>query len=192
VPRVTALRAERTRRAVRVELDGEPWRVLPLEPVVRAGLAVGVELDRTRARTLGRELRRAGALRAATRALARRDRSEASLAAHLAARGVAPSHRRETVAALERAGHVDDARFAGARARGLADRGYGDAAIAFDLDREGVGADVVAGALAALEPEQRRAAAIVDRDGRSPRVARRLAARGFDAETVEAVLGFDD
>jgi regulatory protein len=188
VPRITALRAERSGRAVRIELDGKPWRALPLEPVVRAGLAVGIELDRPRARMLGRELRRAGALGTATRALARRDRSEAALAAHLAARGVPPSDRRETVAALERAGYVDDARFAHARAHALAGRGYGDAAIAFDLERQGVGAAVVSDALAGLEPEERRAAAIVARDGGSARVARRLAAHGFDADTVEAVL----
>src|SRR6266511_748438 len=55
---VTALRAA-GRGRVRVELDGQAWRVLPLEPVVRAGLAEGVELDRARLRTLARELRRA-------------------------------------------------------------------------------------------------------------------------------------
>lgn len=188
-PRVTALRAERGAR-VRVELDGEPWRVLPLEAVVRAGLAVGIELDRPRARTLGRELRRVGAVKAATRALARRDRPEAELTAHLAARGVAPAARRETVDALERAGYVDDARFAAGRAAALAERGYGDAAIRFDLERQGVDAGPTDEALAALAPEEHRAAAIVARDGSSPRVARRLAARGFDADTVEAVLDF--
>jgi SOS response regulatory protein OraA/RecX len=188
LPRVTALRAERSGRVVRIELDGEPWRTLPLEPVVRAGLAVGIELDRPRARTLGRELRRAGALRAAKRALARRDRSEAALAAHLAASGVAPTERRETVAALGRAGYVDDARFASSRAQTLAERGYGDTAIAFDLERQGVDLPVATEALAALEPEDRRAAVIVAREGATPRVARRLAARGFAAETLESVF----
>ena len=32
-------------------LDGESWRTLPAEVVLRAGLDVGVELDRERART---------------------------------------------------------------------------------------------------------------------------------------------
>src|SRR5436189_1674 len=46
---VTALRARPNGR-VAVDLDGGPWRTLPAEPVVRAGLAVGLELDRERAR----------------------------------------------------------------------------------------------------------------------------------------------
>ena len=39
-------------------LDGESWRTLPAEVVLRAGLDVGVELDRERARRVRRELRR--------------------------------------------------------------------------------------------------------------------------------------
>ena len=60
-PVVTALR-ERPRDRVEVELDGAPWRVVPAEAVVRAGLAPGRPLDRASARALGRELRRLQAL----------------------------------------------------------------------------------------------------------------------------------
>ncbi|MGH3055676.1 MAG: hypothetical protein ACRDL7_11935, partial [Gaiellaceae bacterium] len=66
---VTGLR-ERKRGRVAVELDGRPWRVLPADAVVRAGLAVGRPLDRQKARELGREVRRASALAAAARSLA--------------------------------------------------------------------------------------------------------------------------
>jgi SOS response regulatory protein OraA/RecX len=187
VTRITALRATSPGR-VRVELDGAHWRVLPLEAVVRAGLAAGVELDRPRARLLSRELRRLGALDTATRALARRDRSRAALASHLAARGVAPAHGRDALGTLERAGWVDDERFATDRAAALAARGYGDAAIRFDLERQGIEVSLVEVTLAALEGEEARAAAIVARDGATPRVARRLAAKGFAAETVETLF----
>jgi hypothetical protein len=60
---VTALRERRGH--VAVELDGQAWRTVPLEVVVRAGLAVELELDRPRLRLLRRELRRAEALAAA-------------------------------------------------------------------------------------------------------------------------------
>ena len=66
---VTALR-ERKRNRVAVELDGRPWRVLPADAVVRAGLAIGRPLDRHTARELAREIRRARALAQATRTLA--------------------------------------------------------------------------------------------------------------------------
>jgi regulatory protein len=156
---------------------------------VRAGLAVGVALDRPRARTLRRELRRAGALTAATRALARRERSAASLSAHLESRGVAPGERAEALGALERAGYVDDGRFAALRAAQLAARGYGDAAIRFDLERQGVARAPAEAALAALDPEERRAAAVVASRGATPSTARRLAARGFEEDTIESALG---
>ena len=69
-PVVTALRrAGRSRIAV--ELDGRPWRVLPAEPVLAAGLGAGVPLDRERARRLRTELRRVEARSAALSALSR-------------------------------------------------------------------------------------------------------------------------
>jgi regulatory protein len=173
---------------VRVELDGAPWRTLPLEPVVRAGLAVGLEIDRARARALRRELRRVGALTTATRALVRRERSAASLSAHLEARGVTPRERAEALDVLERAGYVDDARFAALRAATLAARGYGDRAIRFDLERQGVAAGEAEAALAALEPEADRAAALLARRGVSPTALRRLAARGFGENAIESAL----
>ena len=77
-PIITGLR-ERKRSRVAVELEGRPWRVLPTDAVVRAGLAVGRPLDRALARELARELRRVKALTAATRTLAASDRSERAL-----------------------------------------------------------------------------------------------------------------
>jgi len=173
---------------VRVELDGAPWRVVPGAAVVGAGLRVGGELDRERARTLRHELRRAEALAMATGALARREHSTADLDARLERRGVAPGERARAIAALQRAGYLDDDRFAAGRAAELAARGYGDEWIRLDLERHGVGRDVIEGMLAALPAESERAAEQAVRAGRGPSVARRLAAKGFTAESIESVL----
>ena len=187
---VTALRAVTAGR-VAVDLDGEPWRTLPLEAVVRAGLAAGRPLERAQARTLARELRRLDALRVATGALRRRGRSRRELAARLEERGVARRDRERTLATLSSVGLVDDTRFATERARTLADRGSGDALIRADLEARGVAAEAVASALEALEPERERAEVLVARHGRGPRTARRLAARGFDPDLVADLVAHD-
>ena len=188
MPVVTGLRAA-GRGRVRVELDGDAWRVLPLEPVVQAGLAEGVELDRPRLRTLARELRRARALSVAGRALARRDLSERRLRERLSRAGVAPAGTDEAVGTLLRAGLVDDERFASARALALAERGLGDAAIRFDLDQQGVAEATAETALAGLEPERDRAQRIVSMRGGGVATARYLARRGFGEDAVEAAAG---
>jgi SOS response regulatory protein OraA/RecX len=74
------------------------------------------------------------------------------------------------------------------RAEALAGRGFGDAAIRYDLEQEGLAAELVEEALAGLEPEPERARALVERRGAELRTVRWLAARGFDAATVEDVL----
>ncbi|MGH3041065.1 MAG: hypothetical protein ACRDNG_04895, partial [Gaiellaceae bacterium] len=71
-PTLTAVRRARPGR-VELEVDDRRWRVVPDAVVLRCGLAAGVELDRPLLRRLRRELRRAEALEAATRTIARRD-----------------------------------------------------------------------------------------------------------------------
>jgi regulatory protein len=188
VPIVTALREDRRGR-VSVELDGVPWRVVPTDVVVRAELAEGRELDRPTLRVLRRELRRAEALAVAARALRPRDLSEQCLEERLTRAAVAPAARAEALATLSRAGLVDDLRYAQGRSQALAARGYGDEAIAADLDRNGVSREVALEALAGLALETERAQEIVDRRGPGGRTARFLAARGFGEEAVEAALG---
>jgi SOS response regulatory protein OraA/RecX len=190
VPTVTGLREDRRGR-VAVELDGAPWRLLPVEVVVRSGLTEGRSLDRTALRTVRRELRRAEALSAATRALRARDLSALELRTRLEQRGVGEPVVEESVAALQDAGLVDDARLAAARAASMAGRGYGDAAIRDDLERRGVDGDVAEDALESLEPEERRARRLAAARGVGPRTARFLTGRGFSADAVEAACGPD-
>jgi SOS response regulatory protein OraA/RecX len=167
---VTALR-ERPRGMVDVELDGTPWRTLPVDAVVRSGLLAGRPLDREAARTLARELRRGRALRAGVRALRYRDLSRRALAERLPAGG-----REDALQTLERSGYLDDARAATLRAAALAGRGWGDEAIRVRLEGEGFDGEALAAAVAGLEPEHERAGRLLAQ-GRS---GRWLAARGFD------------
>jgi SOS response regulatory protein OraA/RecX len=165
---------------------------VPLEAAYRAGLAVGVELDSGALRELLAEIGRLEALSAALAALRYRDHSTSSLERRLERRGVAPSTRRRTLDTLTRAGAVDDARFAQTRAEALAGRGAGDLLIADDLGRQGIASELVEAALAALEPEPARAAAIVERRGSGPKTWRYLAAKGFAPETIESLVAEGD
>lgn len=181
---VTSLR-ERKRGKVEVQLDGEPWRVLPATVVVRAELRVGRRLDRETARLLARELRRDNALGRATRALSSRDRSRGELAARLEEAGVSEAARDEALGTLEAAGLVDDTRVAESRARELARRGYGDAAIRSDLRLRRISSETIAAAIEELDPEAERAACALGGEERTPKVLRRLASRGFSRDTLE-------
>src|SRR5262249_46525433 len=105
------------------------------------------------------------ALDAAARALARRDRSEADVLAVLRRKGVSEDEAVEAVETLRRLGAVDDERFAVAGAGSLAERGYGDIAIVFRLEREGLTRELVDRAVSALEPETERARRLVARRG---------------------------
>jgi SOS response regulatory protein OraA/RecX len=183
---VTALR-ERKRNRVAVELDGRPWRVLPTDAVVRAGLAVGRPLERTTARELAREIRRAEALAAATRSLAASDRSVGALEQRLARAGHSAAAREEALASLARAGAIDDARLAESRAELLARRGYGNTAIRADLRRRQIAAEVAADAVASLEPELERLRVTLEQQSLTPALLRRLAGRGFSRDTLDEV-----
>jgi SOS response regulatory protein OraA/RecX len=183
---VTGLR-ERKRGRVAVELDGLPWRVLPMDVVVRAGLGVGRPLDRRTARELARELRRARALAQATRLLAASGRSRGELEQRLARVRHSVPALEGAVDALERAGALDDARLAESRAEQLARRGYGDAAIRSDLRRRLIPAEEAAAAVVRLEPELERLRMLVEGQIVTPPLLRRLAARGFSRETLEEI-----
>ena len=185
-PVVTGLR-ERKRGRVAVELDGRPWRVLPIDAVARAGVAAGRPLDRSTARELAREVRRARALAAATRSLAASDRSQRALEQRLARAGHSAAACEEAIASLARTGAVDDVRLAESRAGLLARCGYGDAAIRADLRRRQIETDIAASAVAALEPEPERLRRVLEKERLTPVLLRRLAGRGFSRDNLEEV-----
>jgi SOS response regulatory protein OraA/RecX len=186
--RVTALRARGAGR-VAVEVDGEHWRVLPAEVVIRVGLTSGTELQRPLLRALRRELRRHRALATATRALRTRPLSARQLDERLQRAGFVAGERAEALAVARRAGFVDDERFAVSRAELLASRDRGDALIRHDLLSLGIAGEAVERALGALEPEAARAARAAARHGGAAAKARYLARRGFGEDAIEAALG---
>ena len=153
---------------------------------MRAGLDVGVDLNRDRARRLRRELKRHEAMERAARVLRSRDLSAAELDARLDRARIAPAARAETIERLTEAGALDDKRFAQSRARALADRGAGNLFVRHDLETRGIAPPAVEAAIALLEPETIRAARICARRGAGPKTARYLARKGFSEDAIES------
>ena len=174
---------------MKVELDGEPWRTVPVEVVLAAGLHVGLILERGHLRSIRRELRSREALGQASKILSRRDVSARGLAAELERRRVAPAARRETIARLRDVGAVDDRRAAKRRAELLADRGAGDLLIRADLEARDFSREIAEAAVGALTLEAERARAIVAGRGAGPATARYLARKGFGEDAIESALG---
>ena len=129
------------------------------------------------------------ALDRAARVLARRDHSTESLRAKLERSGISAQAQEGAVEMLARAGYLDDVRFARDRAAHLAARGYGDEWIRADLGAQGVAAEAVDEALAALEPERERALREAAELHGGLRAARTLGRRGFSIDALESVLG---
>jgi SOS response regulatory protein OraA/RecX len=185
-PEITGLEEIAPSRVL-VELDGAPWRKIPIDVAARAGLSVGRRLEREDLRLLARELRRSEALTKATRMLARRPLPRTLLEERLEQKGVAPAARDEAVEALEQAHYLNDRTYALGRAQGLAERGYGDAAVRHLLEQEKVSSELVEEAIASLEPEPSRARRIARTIPNRKKLLGRLARRGFDPETVEQI-----
>jgi SOS response regulatory protein OraA/RecX len=126
------------------------------------------------------------ALDVATKALARRDFSERGLRERLERAGVDSAEAEQVLARLRDEGALNEARFAVNRARALAERGKGDAAIRYDLENQFLPGELIEMALGELEPERVRAERIVLRRGPGPATARLLASRGFEPDVIEA------
>jgi SOS response regulatory protein OraA/RecX len=186
-PIVTAVRS-RGATNVEIELNEQPWRVLPLAAVARAGIASGVTLDREHARALNRALRRDRAFTAAARLLRHSDQTTAMLETKLARRGVATAERAAVVQTLTDARVVDDVRFAQHRAETLCGRLYGNDAIRHDLHRRGIDGEQLEHALAGLEPESERVERVVEARGASRQTLTYLARRGFSTESLDEIV----
>jgi SOS response regulatory protein OraA/RecX len=134
---------------------------------------------------------REAAFDAGVRALARRELTTAELGDRLRRAGFDEAEREHAISRLRSAGYLDDERAALERARVLAERGAGDAAIAADLCRRGTPDHLVAEALVALEPEVDRARKLATVLGTGPRTARKLGRRGFSEDAIEATVAGD-
>ncbi len=113
------------------------------------------------------------------------------LEAVLEHRGVPEAERTRALETFERLGYLDDDRFAASRAARLAERGYGDEAIRFELTREGLDAERVEVAVERLAPELERARALATGPEPPRRTAARLGRRGFSFETIETLFPDD-
>ena len=124
----------------------------------------------------------------ALRALSHRDRSRRELELRLERAGVPSGERGEALDELVAAGLLSDARFAEARARGLAAKNGSDFLIRNDLRRHGIDRVEIAEILEGLEDEAERAARIFERRGGGDRALRYLAAKGFSRESLDRLI----
>ena len=127
----------------------------------------------------------------ALRALNHRDRSRRELEQRLRRAGIADDECRHTLEELAGAGLQSDARFAEARARGLAAKNSGDSLIRNDLRRHGIDQDLISEIVEGLEPEAERAARIFRRRGEGDRALRYLAGKGFARDSLEPLTAGD-
>jgi regulatory protein len=131
------------------------------------------------------------ALQVAVKALARRELSRAELVERLTKAGFSADDAAKALAELREAGYQSDERAARERARVLAGRNAGDAAIRADLRRRGLAAETLEPIIGELPPERERAEALAVRIGRGRRLLETLTRKGFAEETIWAIAGAD-
>lgn len=193
------------RRADRVSvyLDDTFAFGIPAEVAVAAGLVKGRFLDETEVVSLRSEGGLHDAKQAALSLLARRAFSEAEMRSRLMSRGHPESVADRVVDRLRELGYLDDARFAASYSSGrFRSKGYGPRRILQDLRRRGVSdavarqavstlqedVDPVQAALASARKVWPRLSREPDRRKREARLHGYLARRGFDSDTIRAVL----
>jgi regulatory protein len=123
----------------------------------------------------------------ALRALNHRDRSRLELEQRLERAKIPADERVQALDELAATGLLSDARFAEARARGLAAKNAGDSLIRNDLRRHGIDRDTIEDILEGLEAEPERASRIFERRGGGDRALRYLTSKGFARESLEAL-----
>ncbi len=185
VTRITARAGQR----VDIELDGARWVTLDAATALGLGLAVDEEVPeetRVEAERLAAEER---ALARGARLVGRRSHARGELEGKIA-RADGPDAARAAVDRLDALGALDDERHAAEVAHTRLRDGWGPQRIRHDLEAAGIGADLVERTLAGIDSDAVLAAAhraVGDRTGAE--AWRRLAARGFDEDAAERVVG---
>lgn len=188
-----------SRRARRIWLDGEPFRTTSAAVIKALGLEVGDTVEAGRLAADCEAAERVAARDRAVGLLARHEFSAHQIAQRLSDDGYSEAVIQETVGRLVASGLMDDARFAAALVRNRVRAGYGRRAIHRDLERAGISkalaetalrvADDLDGGIDATAAARRLARPRDD----VPRLAARLARRGFDFEeslaAARTVLG---
>jgi SOS response regulatory protein OraA/RecX len=126
------------------------------------------------------------ALDAGIRALSRRELSVVELRDRLQRAGIPADEADGVVVRLRETGYQSDQRAAQERARVLAARNLGDAAISLDLERRGLSTESTDAALSELPPELERAERLVRRVSHE-KLWNTLQRKGFSTETIEAL-----
>lgn len=195
--KITALKAQkRNAQRVNVYLDGE--FAFGLARIVAAWLRVGQELSEAQIAELLRADAAEQAYQNALRYLSYRPRSEAEVRTYLARRGVDPTLIESVLARLRDLGLVDDEAFARAwvENRGTF-RPRGRRALKAELRQKGIAPHLIERALAEVDEEQLALQAGAKALRRYARLAwpafrqkmgAYLARRGFDYETIQAIL----
>lgn len=189
MPLITAIEKQPRRQRANVFLDGEYAFSLRLDVITMARIAVGLAFEPERRRQLEAEDQRLGAVEAALKLLAMGPRSERDLRDRL------KNRRRFETEAVEHAvgrmrelGYLNDAAFARYYVEARQASPRSKRALAFELQRKGVGRQHVEPALeahsdadAAYDAAQRRLRSLrdVDRQTFERRLGNFLAARGF-------------
>lgn len=187
--RVVTAVAPRADQRLAVELDGEPWVVLDAVTALRLGLDLDAAIDAATQAEAERLAAEERALRRAARLVGRRSHATGELEGKIA-RADGPDAARAAVERLAELGAVDDERHAAQVARQRLADGWGPLRIRHDLEAAGVEPGLIETALDGLDPAAVEAAAAIAVGPRSGAEAwRRLAARGFDEDAAERLLG---
>ena len=185
---VTATRLRDDQRLA-VELDGRAWVVLDPIVAARLDLTVGVTPSPAAIAEAEEAARRDGALQRGARLVARRSHARGELEQRLARTSGAEAAR-AAADRLEALGAVDDERHAAEVAAHRLRTGWGPARIAHDLAAVGVAEAVISAALADLDADAVLDGAALALGGRTGAAGgQRLAARGFDEDVAERLLG---
>lgn len=174
---------------VAIDLDGNPWLVLDALVATEFGIFVDAELSAATKRKAEERARSARALDRGAAMVGRRSHARGELEARIAKRE-GPAAARKAADRLESIGALDDTRHAAdVAARRLA-TGWGPARIAHDLAAAGVSQAEIHDCLARLSDDRVTQAARTAIGARTGVEAwQRLAARGFDEELAERLVG---